>query len=452
MSASEARAWADSYKALVKEELDDEGSRTGLTDHTDDPAIASCLRVLSARAESARDSGEALRNALSRTWITTVSSGFCSTDSRPVADQTAILVDRGLIRAIEAAAALVGRHYADPEFDARACTDEQRADFARAHTTFLGQYFLFGRASTGLGVCSSDPRVDARVAREALAFVLAHELGHVMAGHTPSGDRLSWITPENTPADLHQFAAEIEADALAVQMLLGDMWDTTVGQSEVDARLFAIRTVLQTFETVEECALVPVTRRHLPARRRWEGLLNAFTRRFSIETLGRHEALWGGISPHLRFAPAFEVETPQTPVSQALSEAGWTGIGDPRAWSEWDGLEAAVWQYRLPREVVEVLVGYEAGVLLDEGHSLGQESYRLGRRAVAELVEGLPRWLRGTDSAHGSASSGDLIAYLRRREVWPEPFRSTHDGVLPIHTMASAVRSALATGRGEGAG
>jgi len=451
VSADEARAWADSYKALLDEDGVDSVLRSagGATaqfaesPHTDDPLIASCLRVLSRRAQSSRDSGEAFRAALAKTWLTTVSSGYCSTDARPVGDQTAILVDCGLIRAVEAAAALIGQHYEGPEFEVRACTDEQRAAFGRAHTTFLGQYFLYGRASQSLGVRSADPRVDHRVARDGLTFVLAHEIGHVMAGHTPSGDRALWITPENLPADLHAFAAEIEADALAVQLHLGDMWGRAAGRSEVEARLFAIRSVLQTFETVEACALVPVSRRHLPAKRRWEGLLNALTYRFDMDTLGRHEVLWEAMAPYLRFTQTQEVETPDEPVSRALAAAGWAGAEDLARWSEWDELEAAVWHYRLPRQVVEVLVGYEAGLLIDPAHQMGPESYRMGRSVVAELVEGLPRWLRGSDSSRGSATSGDLIEHLRRRSAWPEPFCNAQEGVLPIHTMASAVRHVL---------
>lgn len=448
VAASEARAWAESYKAL----LDDEGSTApgeisgqAADDHADHPLIASCLRVLAHRAESARDSGTAFRDALANTWVTTVSSGYCATDARPVGTQTAILVDRGLIRALEAAAALIGQHYEGPEFSVGACTAEERAAFARAHTTFLGQYFLYGRASTALGVRSRDPRVDTRVLKEALTFVLAHEIGHVIAGHTPSGDNLSWIAPENIPAGLHAFAAEIEADALAAQLQLGDLWNQRVGRSEVEARLFAIRSVLLTFETVEASALVPVNRRHLPAKRRWDGLLNALTRRFDSATLRHHEELWEAVAPQLRFAAATEVEPPRDSVTEALRHAGWTGAGaGASAWSHWDELEAAVWHYRLPLEIVEALVGYEAGLLLDPMHEMGPESCRLGGIAVSELIAQLPRWLRGSDSSRGSASSGDLIAHLRRRSAWPEPFRSATEGVLPLHTMASAVRHVLA--------
>lgn len=58
----------------------------------------------------------------------------------------------------------------------------------------------------------------------------------------------------------------------------------------------------------------------------------------------------------------------------------------------------------------------------------------------------LSAWLTGTDAGYGAASHGDLIEHLRRREVWPEPFRSGTSGVLPIHTMAAAVRGVLAAG------
>ena len=471
MVAAKARAWASSYRAL----LDDEGAarQAGcqpVVEHpnTDDRFIASCLRVLDKRAGSARDFGEAFRAALTKIWVTTVSSGYCSTDARPVGDQTAILVDRGLIRAVDAAAALIGQHYEEPEFSSEACTDEQRAAFARAHTTFLGQYFLYGRAAEALDVRSRDLRVDRLVAGEALTFVLAHEIGHVIAGHSPSGESLSWLKPENVPAGLHAFAAEIEADALGLQLHSGDMWDQTVGRSEVEARLFAIRSVLLTFETVEACALVPVNRRHLPARRRWEGMLNALTRRFDMATLTRHEALWDVMSPHLRFTETQALESPRTAISEALRDAGWqaparSGLAVDsevnrtrearetreeseisETWKRWDDLEAAVWQYRLPRQVVETLVGYEAGLLLNPAHQMGSESHRIGRLAVTELIEHLPRWLRASESSLGSASSGDLIVHLRRRNSWPEPFRSATKGVLPIHTMASAVRQVLA--------
>ena len=181
-------------------------------------------------------------------------------------------------------AVLVAQHYEGPDFSGEACPAGQREAFARADTTFVGQYFLFGHASTPLGIASRNPPGSMRTESRRPTFVLAHELGHVMAGHTTAGDRTAWLRPETIPAGLHDVAAEIEADVWRCKLDAGRHVGRTASRSEVEARLFAIRIVLHTFETVEECALIPATRRHLPAARRWAGALDALRRRFSAET------------------------------------------------------------------------------------------------------------------------------------------------------------------------
>lgn len=449
MTALKARAWAEKYRRLVGGAVDD--GPPGNPDPpllvndpaTADPLVAEVLQELRTRARSMRDGGRRVDAALDVTWFERVPTGYCSTDVRPVEDETVVLVDDGLVWAVKAGSSLVARHYFHPQFALEHVSAADRHAFARVHDVFLGQYFLFGRAKSSIGLASGAEAVERRLTQECVAFVLAHELGHVVAGHRADGDSTGWLASATTPEPLHAFAPEIEADAIAVQLLLGDMWGNSVAEAEVDLRLLAMRLTLQTLETVEQCALVTVLRRHLPAGRRWEGVLNFLHRRFPATTLERFSRLWDGLAPSLRFGTATELLPPATSASDDALRHGWVARSTTRVLRRWDDLEDAVWQYRQPAAVLHAVIGLEIGQFQDPPVTDVMEARLLGIALTDEVLTGLPGWMLGGLAAGGAASAGDLVEHLRLRARWPEPFRSAEQGVLPIHLVTAAVHSEL---------
>lgn len=464
MTALTAKAWAVQYSQLVSGEIGIDRHRPSVagtplvedSDNrsvadaksapridepaTDDPILAAALQELRGRGRFMRDGGRALEAALDAAWFQRVSTGYCSTDVRRVEAETAVLVDDGLVWAAEAGSSLAARHYVDPEFSLEHVSPSARDAFARVHDVFMGQYFLFGRAKYRLGLTSGTAELDRRMTLECVAFVLAHEVGHVMAGHRAGSSSTEWLTKDGMPEHLHAYGPEIEADAIAVQLLLGDMWGRSVAQAEVELRLLAMRLTMQALETVEQCALVPGPRRHLPVRRRWEGVLYFLHKRFPATTLDGFWQLWEGIVPSLTFRTASELSPPTEPASAEALRYGWVDPSAVDALKRWDDLEDAVWQYRQPAGVLQAVIGLEIGQLREPPVTDVPLSRQLGIAFIDTMLAGLPLWLVGGERNEDPASAGDLIQHLRSRTRWPEPFCSATHGVLPIHLVAAAVQ------------
>lgn len=434
-----AQAWAEQRRALLndvpaKDEWQD--------DHSNDPLWSAVVRLAARRAKELAFARKETQHAIASLWIERVDGGYLATTLHPVDGEFALVADAGLQRMIDVGAMLVARHYLDPSFDASHCTDAARTTFGRLYHSLVGQFYLYGRLNHTLPFPLLGPQeIAARVAQEASLFVLSHELGHAVATSQHRAGLLRWLDQERLSADLADFAVEIEADAFAVALCFADLWGARVGEAEVTLRIMAIRLTLNTMESVEAASLIPRVFRHLPARRRWNGIRYSLAERFPGWLLERVDALWGVMGEALMFTEASAIVPPFEGILTSLKREGWLTDFEPSLGEEWTQLEKSVWQFRQPAPIVEFLIGADAVTALPDMSGDAADTYRIGNQAVTSLLNSLPPWLTGADPQGGQATSGELIAYLRRRDHWPPPF--AHGAPLPIHLIASAVHQRL---------
>jgi hypothetical protein len=402
---------------------------------------------LAKRSTAMADDGALASNALRRVWVERLDTGFCSTEIRRVGEQFSILVDSGLITAIDVASAVVARHF-NGTFDVAEVTDDVRDGFGRFFTTFVAQYFLYGRIRfdppplTGF-----DPAIAARVAQESVAFMLGHELGHAMAGNQHfSGDHL-WADADDVPDSLRRYAPEIEADAIGVQLSFGALWaGQPLGQAEVELRLFAVRMSFAILQTVEQCCLTSRFARHLPADQRWSSIVHHLGHRLPRWLIDKHNHDWTILGPLFGFANLNTVQAPDTTLGCELAATGWVDIHtDLDTWAE---IEVAARHFRYPTPVLHALLGL-LGESLDAGDvrtTLRPEHPAQGSAITQALLDRLPAWLGPAPGQRATTSVSDIIEYLRKVERWPEPFRAHPDVAPPIHLAAASIARRLQTG------
>lgn len=430
MSAPKAHSWARTYhRELTGADSPAAGPYSG-------PELAHVVR---GRLEGSGDYAEVTLPVLARTWIEVLNVGYCAAEIRAVEDEFAILIDSGLIRTVQAAAGVVAHHFRAGLFTPETVTGAERSALGRIYAAFVGQYFLLGRITEPFPLVSNSSDGIARhITTEALAFVVGHELAHAVAGHTSDRTSTRWLTQSAAPPELRQYAAEIEADALALQLCIGDLWGRSVAEGELQARLLAIRLTFQVMETVERCSLVAASSRHLPATRRWAGLRFALGDRVSSAWLDALDKAWASIVSCLSFSDVTELEPPRQPPLEALAASGWNAL--PGVLSDrWVELETWAWQFRLETVILDTLVGtaFVQPPRLEDPNL--DDAYLVGKSAVDEMLSRLPAWLLDGGSTRGNATSADLIQYLRRRSRWPEPIRSDANTVMPIHLMAASL-------------
>lgn len=434
-----AHAWAAQRRALLN---DAPSNDEWEDDHSNDPHWSAVVRLAASRARELASAAEETQQVIASLWIERVDGGYLATELHPLDGEFALLADVGLQRMIDVNAMLVARHYLGPSFDASHCTAPARTAFARLYHSLVGQFYLYGRLRHPLPLPLLGPRpVADRVAQEAALFVLAHELGHAVAASHHRAGLLHWLEPERPSGDLTDFAVEIEADAFAVALCFADLWGARVGEAEATLRILAIRLTLNTMEAVEAASLLPRVFRHLPARRRWNGIRSYLAERFPDWLLERVDDLWRVLGEALTFTEASAIVPPVEGILTALKREGWIANFEPSVEEEWAQHEEMVWHFRQPAPIVEFLIGADAVTALPGLRGDAAPTYRIGHQAVTSLLHSLPPWLTGADPQRGQATSGELITYLRRRDRWPPPFA---DGApLPIHLMASAVHQRL---------
>lgn len=410
-------------------------------EHSNDRRWSATLRLASSRCEALEHAGAETRQAIASIWIERVDAGYAAATLHPVDGEFVLLADAGLRHMIDVAGVLVARHYRGSSFEASHCTDSVRSSFARVHHVLVGQFYLYGRLRQPLSVDLLVGEVAQRVTQEATLFVLAHELGHAVAATQHRAGSVHWLDPERPSDGLEDVAVEIEADAFAVALCLADLWGAQVGEAELTLRILAIRLTLNTMEAVEAASLVPRPYRHLPARRRWNGIRAYLTERVPLWLLERVDELWDSLASALTFTEAPALIPPCEGILSTFARDGWIAGCSPAEDGDWTQQEQIVWQFRLPPPIVEYLIGADAVSATPDLANDHARVLRAGRKAVTEMLATLPPWLVGSDPSHGRATSGDLIEYLRIRDRWPEPFR---DGApLPIHLMAAAIHQRL---------
>ncbi|WP_067862990.1 hypothetical protein [Nocardia shimofusensis] len=442
MTAMKARKWAKFHRMIV---CDDEPT----ADEPEDPVVAAIVTLLRRRvmAMTAESRGSA-REAMARVWIERLPTGYCTTELRPVEDEYAILVDSGLEDSILLGAKFFAHHFDGTVFEVAADEAHTGAAFERYYATLMSQFFLHGRLHRADIISAGyDRMIASRICLEATSFVIAHELGHAMAGHQHFQGDNQWLEQSTIPPAYNAFAQEIEADAIAVQIAFGDMWSRSVGQGEIELRLLAVRLAFQTLQTVERCALVPVFAKHLPAPQRWAGILSFLRERLPQWLLDKHQATWVSLGARLTVGAVSELLPPDADIIEELRDAGWIAASWSYSGSDWRELESAAWQFRLRRPILDILIGHEVCLIEDRPDQTLADAWRVGSRYIDDFTSSLPDWLTGDDSGRGSATSGDLIQYLRYRDRWPEPFRAGTDIPLPLHTMAAAIGHRVAEHR-----
>lgn len=449
-SAEQARAWAREHRRVVDDHFDPHAVPAPLHPYSDDGRVNAVVTTLATRAAAMADDGELAAHTLNRIWTERLDTGFCSTEIHRVGDQFAILVDSGLIAALDVGSVAVARHYGQ-SFDVSAVTDEVRAGFGRFFTIFVAQYFLYGRIRFGPPpLIGFEAGVAARIAHESLVFVLGHELAHAMAGTRHfHGDHL-WTDTEDVPNGLRRYTPEIEADAVALQMCFGTLWaGQPLSQAEVELRLFAVRMSFAILQTIEKCCLTPTFARHLPAERRWNGVLQFLNSRLPQWLMDKHNQDWNTLGPLFDFAPLQSAAPPEDSLTRRLVDTGWVSeVNDLTVWEE---MEIPARQFRLATPVLHALLGLLADAL-DHGdpHCTVLQSEADAHAAVAKgvaiteaLVDRLPAWLKPVPEAATTTSVGDIIEYLRKHQRWPEPFSAHPDVAPPIHLAAASIARTL---------
>ena len=410
-------------------------------EHSNDPRWSAAVRLAARRSQELQHGTEETQQALASLWVERVNTGYMAIALHPLAGEFALVADSGLQELINLAAVYVARHYRGSSFDAAHCPPVARSSFGRLYQIQLGQFYLYGRFCEPSPAGLDGGAVAERVMQEATLFALAHELGHAVAATEHRAGHMYWLDEQQAPANLGHVAVEIEADAFAVALCFADLWGASVGEAEATLRMLAIRLTLNAMEAVEAASLVPRVDRHLPARRRWNGIRSYLAERFPAWLLERVDELWEALAGPFTFTEASVLVPPFEGVLFSLARDGWLDAYDPAEEEQWAQREQLVWHFRLPLRISEYLIGADAVSTVPGSEPDHVETFRAGQQAVTELLEGLPDWLVGDDPAHGQATSGELISYLRIRERWPAPFC---DGApLPIHLMASAVHQRL---------
>jgi len=405
---------------------------------SDDAALEALMEAIQARSRLISPAIPTWQGVLNRSWVGSILTGYCTTELRAVDTEFALLVESGLHSIVWLAAQLPARCLgSDGSILGDGLLLPAKQSFHRFFATYVGQYYLYGRIRQDLEVVS-EPHLAAagRIASEAMIFVLAHELAHAADGHLdPSGD----ASPEDAETELHQSAQEDEADALAAYVAFGDLWNDTVPRDELQLRLLGLRVAFLVLETVERCALAAPVSRHRTSLQRWQTLASILEPRLPADALISHIDLWSQLEPFLSFDEVAAPLPPDVDLLEGLTRHGWLRAEHIRHQEFWHTTELAVWQFRLQRPILDALIGFEICAATKLPNQTLADAYVLGRAAADAMVSSLPT--RFTDGAaqRGAATSGDLMIYLRRRERWPEPFRSNADMVLPLHTMAAAL-------------
>lgn len=396
------------------------------------------------------DDGALATQTLTRTWTERLDTGFCSTEIRRVGDQFTILIDSGLIAALDVGSVALARHYGQ-SFDVSAVTDEVRSGFSRFFTTFVAQYFLYGRIRFGPPqLIGFEPHVAARIAQESLMFVLGHELAHAMAGtHHFRGDHL-WADNDDVPDSLRRYTPEIEADAIAVQMCFGTLWaGQPLGQAEVELRLFAVRMGFAILQTIEQCCLTPSFAQHLPAERRWNAVLHFLRSRLPQWLVDKHSQDWATLGPMFDFAALQSVVPPPDSLTQRLVETGW--VDEVSDLAIWEHMETPARQFRLATPVLHALLGLLADALdhddlksaVLQSDADARAAAKKGLAITDDLINRMPAWLKPVPEGVTTTSVSDIIEYFRKHERWPEPFSAHPDVAPPIHLAAASIARKL---------
>ena len=87
--------------------------------------------------------------------------------------------------------------------------------------------------------------------------------------------------------------------------------------------MLAIRLTLNAMEAVEAAGLVPRVDRHLPARRRWNGIRLYLAARFPAWLLERVDELWEALGGAFTFTEASVLVPPFEGVLFSLVREGW---------------------------------------------------------------------------------------------------------------------------------
>jgi hypothetical protein len=381
--------------------------------------------------------------AIAAVKVSVVPSGYCSAEVSLTRDGPALRIDSGLLSALRLASLLVARHFDEGLFRVGAIDDETRASFARLFRAFLGQYYLLGnfRLEPPTPPDDSAGAVVRLITSEATAFVLGHELGHVVARHLGEAGATRWLDQALTTERTHSAAQEIEADALAVAIVLADLFGAKVPEGLADLRLLSIRLAYEVLSSVERCYLTPPSRSHLSAGDRWQGVLHFLHTRFPPSTIARVSNGWAPIADALRFPVTMDFEPSGIRIEDDLNAHGWPALSDAQDGAvDWDMAEETARQFWLRAAYQHALIGAGAMGIQDLSAIGNDELVAAGETVVEGLVKNLPRLLRGQSSAiRAMPGAGDLVRHLRRRDVWPEPFRSDSSLGLPIHLAAGAV-------------
>jgi hypothetical protein len=405
----------------------------------DTPLARHLHSELRRRSTSVVESSSRSNAVLDKTWIQIADTGYCHAEIVSVGDEFCIFIHSGLTSMVRQASFVVAAHFRDGLYEDGAVTDEHSDWYRRMLGIYVGQLHLFGLIRYHLPTIRRGARLVDDVAIEAMLYIVAHEASHAIAGHFGRNDDAPGFDTDEHES-LHSYSNEIEADALASIIWMGDFWGATVTEGDIQLRLLAARVAFHVLELAEDTAIFPTASRHLPAELRWSALESSLENDIESEYVQRLAEQWKEMRNAIEIHDSFELRPPGDSIVRILKDEEWIDAElGPEEDDRWSFLESASYHLRLHPVLLRILVGHEALYPQAELIANPDEEFKVGKRIIDDIAVSLPRWLKGGGKRNLTATSSDLISYLRDRDNWCEPFRSDGTLTLPIHIVAAAI-------------
>lgn len=186
-----------------------------------------------------------------------------------------LLVDHGMAAVTWLAASMVAILGRDrPAGESQSGSGEEALGEACAFRLALSRAAAGGSANLipPMVLSVDELRVAGAFALEMDAFVVAHEVAHVLLGHLNAGAKEVGVVGGSNRLMGKQAAQELAADELALRLMFADAGTDAVTSQVATIRLGAVRLFLSVLQEYEQTCFLRLPSSHPPAPVRWQSL------------------------------------------------------------------------------------------------------------------------------------------------------------------------------------